>query len=431
MSLKNEIEKTMFKEGIEDRIQDIATFMDIPVENVKKRLKTLTFSDYIFVMNALANRDKMQIDRLMGYPARDPNWKSPIDDVDESAYYGTDLSAVRQMKYKDTVKVTDIQWDADDMDDIKHALKVGDLRRDMIVPIPADLDDEEVDEYISDFITDKTGWTHKGFNIEEGAKILERQDRTDVADRLADLANSQITDYFTSEDELHDFMYSELTYDEDYHDGGKTLDWAMGRVNDDVKAWIDEGAEMHISPDIARAKTLQHTLPSLDREKYEPRDGLEGPIMTKSGKVVYYDPIEGSYYDPDTDIYLSYEEWKELSEAYSMGSQGPEEEEYEEEPVGATAPMDNTMLGKVKAARIQSMQRLGRDNLGGATAAQAADAMDRAEQGKPLTPIQRKAMAYQASNLDALAGSDMTRIQFRNLLNRLRKAQEKAQQQQQ
>ena len=47
MSLKNEIEKTMFKEGIDDRIQDIATFVDISVEDVNKRLKTLTFSDYI------------------------------------------------------------------------------------------------------------------------------------------------------------------------------------------------------------------------------------------------------------------------------------------------------------------------------------------------------------------------------------------------
>ena len=53
-------------------------------------------------------------------------------------------------------------------------------------------------------------------------------------------------------------------------------------------------------------------LPSINREKYQERDGLEGPIMTRMGKVVYYDPKEGSYYDPDTDIYLSYEDWKEL-----------------------------------------------------------------------------------------------------------------------
>lgn len=55
-------------------------------------------------------------------------------------------------------------------------------------------------------------------------------------------------------------------------------------------------------------------LPSIDREKYQERDGLEGPFQTKSGKVVYYDPKEGSYYDPDTDMYMSYDEWKELDE---------------------------------------------------------------------------------------------------------------------
>jgi len=45
-------------------------------------------------------------------------------------------------------------------------------------------------------------------------------------------------------------------------------------------------------------------------EKYVARDGLEGPIMTRSGKVVYYDANEGKYYDPDTDMYLTYDEWK-------------------------------------------------------------------------------------------------------------------------
>ena len=32
--------------------------------------------------------------------------------------------------------------------------------------------------------------------------------------------------------------------------------------------------------------------------------------MTLSGKVVYYDPKEGKYYDRDSDIYLDYDEWK-------------------------------------------------------------------------------------------------------------------------
>jgi len=39
---------------------------------------------------------------------------------------------------------------------------------------------------------------------------------------------------------------------------------------------------------------------------------LEGPIRTRSGKVVYYDPGEGRYYDLSTDLYLSEEETERL-----------------------------------------------------------------------------------------------------------------------
>lgn len=169
-------------------------------------------------------------------------------------------------------------------------------------------------------------------------------------------------------------------------------------------------------------------LPSIDREKYQERDGLEGPIQTKSGKTVYYDPKEGKYYDPDSDIYLSYDEWKmldsenmhkidmEVPEAYSTGSQGPDDEQQAE----PSATDMKAAAQKLKTQRTQAMQRLGRDNLGGATAQMAANAIDNAEQGKVLTPIQRQALAHQAQNLDNLAMNKDTRIQFRNLLNKLR-----------
>jgi hypothetical protein len=39
------------------------------------------------------------------------------------------------------------------------------------------------------------------------------------------------------------------------------------------------------------------------RVKYGPRKGLEGPFNF-SGRVLYYDPLEGSYYDPTTDFYV-------------------------------------------------------------------------------------------------------------------------------
>lgn len=41
-----------------------------------------------------------------------------------------------------------------------------------------------------------------------------------------------------------------------------------------------------------------------DRDKWEPREGLEGPFFYENGAVLYYDPKEGKYWDPKTDFYL-------------------------------------------------------------------------------------------------------------------------------
>jgi hypothetical protein len=69
--------------------------------------------------------------------------------------------------------------------------------------------------------------------------------------------------------------------------------------------------EMDAEPDMGEGVTV---MPAIDTDRYQERDGLEGPIITKSGKVVYYDPKEGQYYDPDTDMYMSYDDWKALDE---------------------------------------------------------------------------------------------------------------------
>ena len=61
----------------------------------------------------------------------------------------------------------------------------------------------------------------------------------------------------------------------------------------------------------------------MDREKYQARDGLEGPFSTLSGKVIYYDPTEGSYYDPDTDMYISYDDFQALDNDYRGMNEGP------------------------------------------------------------------------------------------------------------
>lgn len=42
--------------------------------------------------------------------------------------------------------------------------------------------------------------------------------------------------------------------------------------------------------------------------KYTKLQGLEGPFLFKSGRVLYWDPKEGRYYDRLTDIYLGINE---------------------------------------------------------------------------------------------------------------------------
>ena len=52
-----------------------------------------------------------------------------------------------------------------------------------------------------------------------------------------------------------------------------------------------------------------------EQERYTIIDGLEGPIKLKSGKIVYYDPSKGQYYDRDVDMYIPVDEIQIHSEA--------------------------------------------------------------------------------------------------------------------
>lgn len=50
--------------------------------------------------------------------------------------------------------------------------------------------------------------------------------------------------------------------------------------------------------------------------KWQPRKGLEGPFFYANGQVLYYDPREGAYWDPTTDIYASNEDVAELQQQF-------------------------------------------------------------------------------------------------------------------
>lgn len=76
----------------------------------------------------------------------------------------------------------------------------------------------------------------------------------------------------------------------------------------------------------------------IDKERYQERSGLEGPFHTKSGKVVYYDKQEGKYYDPDTDMFIEYDDWQAMNEQ------------------GAAEGMDDSPVASAITRRIMSQR---------------------------------------------------------------------------
>ena len=128
----------------------------------------------------------------------------------------------------------------------------------------------------------------------------------------------------------------------------------------------------------------------------------------------------------DDKVYSYDEYWKILDKYYPVneyntgGTMSPDEMRMAQAQAQAQQSQGQNNPQQNKTKKAQAMMRLGKKNLGGATAQQAADALDKAGQGKPLTPIQRKAMAQQAASVDQLAADPRTATQFRNLLNKLR-----------
>jgi len=98
-------------------------------------------------------------------------------------------------------------------------------------------------------------------------------------------------------------------------------------------------------------------LPAMDRNKYTPMRGMEGPFPTFSGKVLYYDPKAGMYYDRDSDMYLSYDAYLEYDKMTSaqqkqmaMGPLGdPKSKEYK-----AMERLKNKVAKKAKKDQLKN-----------------------------------------------------------------------------
>ncbi len=83
-------------------------------------------------------------------------------------------------------------------------------------------------------------------------------------------------------------------------------------------------------------------MPGIDREKYTDIRGMEGPFMTYSGKVLYYDPKAGEYYDRDSDMYLDYSAYME----------------YDKQSTAQKADMSKSVFADPKSREFKSMIKI-------------------------------------------------------------------------
>ena len=57
---------------------------------------------------------------------------------------------------------------------------------------------------------------------------------------------------------------------------------------------------------------MGHYILSERQNKFQPRKGLEGPFFYADGRVLYYDPKAGQYWDPLTDFYVEQDEMDQI-----------------------------------------------------------------------------------------------------------------------
>jgi hypothetical protein len=83
-----------------------------------------------------------------------------------------------------------------------------------------------------------------------------------------------------------------------------------------VKKIIEGIAEAKPNRELYDRIRQKGVVPSIDKERYTDMSdqGLEGPFRQKNGQVLYYDPREGSYYDRNTDMFVSQEDFDAMNE---------------------------------------------------------------------------------------------------------------------
>ena len=162
-------------------------------------------------------------------------------------------------------------------------------------------------------ITGEEGYKHNepGWEFDEE---IELGDNTadEPAWYIVDFSDNSVSSgpYKSKEEAQHDAQFKQW-YNEGQHEIEYGVDDDGVFVKDDEQSW-DWQSALSSDEDNKDVDEGYSVSPPIDREKYTDLSyqGLEGPFKLKSGKTVYYDPKEGKYYDRDSDMFMSYDEYQ-------------------------------------------------------------------------------------------------------------------------
>jgi len=390
MSLSKQIKDSMV-ESINDKIADIADLVGEKGEIITDRMKTLGFSEYVELMKAVKNTDEETARDILGLGLEEGTMVGGVvkyDGQSEEEYakaiklYNEFMSKPRPANEETSDMIMSFIFDDELLDDMYDAQKAGDADvRPMVLKRMRELGLNEANEELLDL--PETGDTTTS-NASQEVEEVEKQIAADIKDYVDD--HKKHFDAYPMDVEVDDKVYS---YDE-Y--------WKMLDKYYPVKYGIIRYPDTAISYIKNDGNGWEHI--------YDKSYGFKGPVDKK-------DMQHASKIEKEKIPSRMFKE--EYSSGGTVGTMSPGEQRAAQAQQAQQA--NNPLADRNK--KTQALQRLGRKNLGGATAQQAADAIDKAQQGEPLTPIQRKAMAHQSQNLDALASNPKTAMQFRNLLNKL------------
>ena len=185
-----------------------------------------------------------------------------------------------------------------------------------------------------------------------GKYTMNKRAKTNWIDKIEAKADQYDMTDFELEDALDDYGISIKLKDYD-KDGGYTKD-ALKRYPQTEETNLEKLEKWGIKVQ----KEGYSILPAIDRERYDEMRGLEGPFMTRSGKVLYYDPKAGMYYDRDSDIYVSYDAYLE----YDMETGGKKINSPFDDP--STKEYKKMMRDKKKAEKQAKKNRLKNESIG-------------------------------------------------------------------